>query len=211
MGNLFSGGSNNNNRISPHDRAVLDLKVQRDKLKDYKKKINGIIGRETEIAKEHLRAGQKQKALICLKKKKYQENLLDKAEAQLNNVEEMINQIEFAQIEQKVLAGLKQGTEVLKELNNMMKIEDVEKLMEDTEDAIAYQKEIGELLSGKLSSEDDEEIERELEMIIREQTGEVLEEAPEVPTTPLKTVPTEPKATSAEAARKKQKQELVAA
>ena len=39
-----------------------------------------------------------------------------------------------------MLEGLKNGNAVLTKLNNEMKIEDVEKLMQDTEDAIAYQK-----------------------------------------------------------------------
>jgi hypothetical protein len=38
MGGLFS--KRKKNRVNQHDKAVLDLKVARDKLKDYKKKVN---------------------------------------------------------------------------------------------------------------------------------------------------------------------------
>ena len=51
----------------------------------------------------------------------------------------MIHSIEFAQIESKVVAGLRSGTDALNKLNAMMKLDDVEKLMEDTRDAIEYQ------------------------------------------------------------------------
>lgn len=37
-----------------------------------------------------MKQGQKQKALRALKKKKYQEQLLSKAETQLNNIQEMV-------------------------------------------------------------------------------------------------------------------------
>lgn len=53
---------------------------------------------------------------------------------------DQVQSIEYALVEQKVLEGLKSGNEVLKQLNNEMRLEDVEKLMDDTADAIAYQK-----------------------------------------------------------------------
>ena len=54
-----------------------------------------------------------------------------------------------------------------------MKIEDVEKLMQDTEEAIQYQNEISELLSGALTLEDEEGIESELAQIIEKQTSQL--------------------------------------
>lgn len=40
MGNLFSGGKKKDKqKITPRDRAILDLKVQRDRLKQYQKKV----------------------------------------------------------------------------------------------------------------------------------------------------------------------------
>lgn len=49
-----------------------------------------MVARETEIAKELLKQSKKKQALLALKKKKYQEQLLSKAEAQLSNVSEMV-------------------------------------------------------------------------------------------------------------------------
>lgn len=46
-----------------------------------------------------------------------------------------------------------------------MSIEAVEELLLDTEEAIAHQKEIGEMLSQKLSDEDEEDILKELESL----------------------------------------------
>ena len=42
-------------------------------------------------------------------------------------------------MEAKVFEGLKQGNEVLKDLQGQMSLEDVENLMLDTQEAIEYQ------------------------------------------------------------------------
>jgi charged multivesicular body protein 6 len=42
-------------------------------------------------------------------------------------------------VEKDVVFGLQQGSTVLKEINKEMSLESVEKLMDDTADAIAYQ------------------------------------------------------------------------
>jgi charged multivesicular body protein 6 len=48
------------------------------------------VVRETQHAREALAGGNKQKALLFLKRKKYQESLLEKAEKQQENLEEMV-------------------------------------------------------------------------------------------------------------------------
>lgn len=50
-----------------------------------------------------------------------------------------MSSIEFSLVEKDVLFGIKQGSAVLKQLNSEMKVEDVEKLMSDTADGVAYQ------------------------------------------------------------------------
>ncbi|RUP46269.1 Snf7-domain-containing protein [Jimgerdemannia flammicorona] len=187
-------------KITSQDKAILDLKVQRDKLKQYNKKVNSlsdlserirvVCDKEVEIAKKHLAAGDKKKALLALKKKKYQETLLERTNAQLINLEEMTNSIEFALVEKQVFDGLKAGNNVLKEIQNEMSLEAVEKLMDETADAIAYQNvgwiwgcpEISELLSGKITAEDEEDVLQELEQL---QQLEIAEQLPVVPETKL--------------------------
>jgi hypothetical protein len=50
-----------------------------------------------------------------------------------------VSTIEFKLIEKDVLFGLKQGNSVLTQLHAEMSLEDVEKLMSETADAVAYQ------------------------------------------------------------------------
>jgi len=177
---LYHGAGSSKNKITSHDKAILDLKVQRDKLKQYQKKLQVIAHKEIEIAKQCLAQGNKRKALISLKKKKYQEQLLEKTDAQLMNLEDLTNSIEYALVEKQVLDGLAKGNEVLKEIHKEMSVEAVQKLMDDTADAIEYQNEINEILSGQMTAQDEEDVLRELEEL---QQQELESQMPAVPDT----------------------------
>lgn len=121
-------------------RAILDLKNQRDRLHQYQRRITVLTDRETEIAKECLARDDRRRALLALRRKKYQESLLEKTDGQLAQLEQLTGQVEFALVQKDVLFGLQQGTKVLQTINQEMGgIEGVEKLMGETEDARAYQ------------------------------------------------------------------------
>jgi len=160
--------------------------LQRDKLRQYQKK--AVLDREQVIAKAHLAVGQKDRAVIALRRRKYQQSLLLKTDGQLENLEQLVSTIEFSLVEVSVLHGLKQGNEVLKEIHKEMNIESVEKLMEETAEAREYQREIGELLSNRLTLDEEDAVQAEL----RELQADILQEAdstkeplhlPAVPTT----------------------------
>ncbi len=54
------------------------------------KKCRDVVAREVEAAKKLLGDGKKPQALLALKKKKYQEGLIEKSEGQLTNLEQMV-------------------------------------------------------------------------------------------------------------------------
>ncbi|KAH8923173.1 hypothetical protein BT69DRAFT_1219350 [Atractiella rhizophila] len=161
-------------KITAQDRAILSLKVQRDKLKQYQKQIEAVLNREQEIAKIALKEGKKDKALTALRRRKYQESLLSKTDTQLETLQNLVSSIEFALIEKDVMFGLQQGNDVLKELNKELSIEKVEKLMDDTAEAIAYQREVDELLSSKITADEEDEIQRELAALEAEEVRSVI-------------------------------------
>ncbi|PWY67444.1 SNF7 family protein [Aspergillus eucalypticola CBS 122712] len=169
------GNTNSTHKISAQDRAILDLKNQRDKLHQYQKRITVLTDRETEIAKQCLARNDRKRALLALRRKKYQESLLDKTDKQLEQLEQLTGQIEFALVQKDVLFGLQQGTKVLQTINKEMGgLEGVEKLMGETEEARAYQEEISEMLAGRLSTQDEDEVEEELEALQRDTQGPVV-------------------------------------
>jgi charged multivesicular body protein 6 len=148
------------------------MKNQRDKLRQYQKRITVITTRETEIARECLAKGDKAKALLALRRKKYQESLLSKTDSQLEQLEKLTSSVEFALVQKDVVYGLQQGTQVLNMIHKEMGgLEGVEKMMADTEEARRYQEEISEALAGQMSNEDEDEVEDELEAMEREVTG----------------------------------------
>lgn len=64
-----------------------------------------------------------------------------------------------------------------------MSLESVEKLMEETADAIAYQKEIDAVLAGAMSNQEEDEVEEELERMAAEERAK-LEPVPQLPNAP---------------------------
>ncbi|KAI1195977.1 charged multivesicular body protein 6 [Nemania serpens] len=160
---------NSNSRITAQDKAILDLKLQRDKLHQYQRRIVILTDKETDVARQMLAAGDKKRALLALRRKKYQEQLLAKTDAQLAQLEQLTRNVEFALIQKDVVFGLQQGTRVLREIHaEMGGIDHVEKLMGETADAIAYQKEVSEMLGGRITNQDEDEVEDELAALERE-------------------------------------------
>ncbi|XP_053468378.1 charged multivesicular body protein 6 isoform X2 [Ictalurus furcatus] len=184
MGNVFAR-KGCPSRVTEQDRAILQLKQQRDKLKQYQRKLTVQLEKERLLAKQLLKDGKKERALLLLKKKRYQDQLLDKTETQISNLEHMVQDLEFAQIEVKVLEGLKVGNDCLKKMHEALSIEEVERIMLETQDSVEYQKQISEMLAGSLSQEDEDAVLAELEAIIQDEDFQL----PEVPTEPLPAVP----------------------
>ncbi|WVR06449.1 hypothetical protein IAU60_003480 [Kwoniella sp. DSM 27419] len=155
-------------KITAQDRAVLDLKLQRDKMKQYQKRLQVVLDREEEIAKQALKEGNKKRALTALRQRKYQEQLLNKTDAQLVTLQELVSTIEFTQIQATVMHGLEMGADVLKQLHAEMSLDKVEKLMDRTREGVEYQREIDEALMSRMSPEEEEAVQAELEALQRE-------------------------------------------
>ncbi|EDV27916.1 uncharacterized protein TRIADDRAFT_52939 [Trichoplax adhaerens] len=189
MGALFgkSKPKEEKHQITEQDRAVLGLKQQRDKLQQYQKRIKISLEQERAFAKDLVKQKKVDKAKLLLKKKRYYESLLEKTDGQLDGLERMVNDVEFAKIQVQVVERLKQGNECLDRMHKMMSIEDVERIMDETQEAIEYQKQIDELLGNTLTDEDETAVLAELEQI----TQQELQNLPDVPAASLPATTTE--------------------
>ncbi|KAH0809000.1 hypothetical protein GEV33_013794 [Tenebrio molitor] len=191
MGIIF-GKKKPASRITQQDKAVLQLKQQRDKLKLYQRRIELSLESDRELAKKLLNKGQKERAKLLLRKKRYQESILQKTDNQLENMEKLTHDIEFAQVELQVINGLKQGNEALKKVNESLNIEDIEKILDETREGVEKQEEINALLMGGLTEEDETAVEGELAEMISQSLPSVPSEEPEqmegveVPESPVK-------------------------
>ncbi|KAG6878626.1 hypothetical protein C0993_001149 [Termitomyces sp. T159_Od127] len=138
---------------------------------------------EHTIAKDHLAAGQKDRAVIALRRRKYQQSLLLQTDSQLENLEQLVSTIEFSLVEVSVLHGLKQGNEVLKEIHKELNVESVGRLLEETQEAREYQREISEMLSNTLTLDEEEAVQTEL-LELEAQHLEALPQIVELPSVP---------------------------
>jgi hypothetical protein len=89
MGNA-SSKAKTNPVITTQDEAVLKMKIQRDNLEKYRKRIGTVLNRELEIARECLAKGDRKRAALALRKKKYQEQLLDQTDQHLDKLQDLV-------------------------------------------------------------------------------------------------------------------------
>lgn len=54
-------------------------------------------------------------------------------------MERLTHDIEYAQVEVQVVNGLKQGNEALKKVNEMLNIEDIERILDETREGVEKQ------------------------------------------------------------------------
>ncbi|CAH8603170.1 unnamed protein product [Heterobilharzia americana] len=148
--------------------------------------------------------GRKERALLLLKKKKYLENLIQKTGIQLSNIEQLVCDIEFAQVEVEVLSGIKRGNDALRNIQKVMSLDDAEQIMSDAREAVDYQRELNDIVSGGLSSEDYGDIERDLAHLLEDQVLHL----PDVPQHPIRDQAMEEK--SKDSARKERYKPAVA-
>lgn len=177
MGNVFVKKP----KVTEVDRAILTLKTQRRKLGQYQQQLEAVIEAEVKAAKELIAQKRKDRALIALKKKKAQEEILKNVDGWLMNVEQQLADIELASKQKAVFDSLKAGTNAIKAIQSEINIDDVQKLMDDTADAKAYQEEINAVL--QLSAEEEQEVMDEFDKLEEEMFVEELPEAPVEPVT----------------------------
>uniref|UniRef100_A0A1I7XND8 Charged multivesicular body protein 6 n=1 Tax=Heterorhabditis bacteriophora TaxID=37862 RepID=A0A1I7XND8_HETBA len=189
MGGLFSkkpqsSKAFNSCEITEQDQAILQLKSQRDKIKQFIKRKEKCIDRERILARQLIKDGKKDRALLLLKKKRYQENVIDQTLRELDNIDRMVQDLEFSEIQKRVVDGLRNGNEALKKMNAIFDFEEIERILDETREGAEYQEEINIMISGQLSSTDIMDVEKELDELLSDQL-EITITMPDVPTQEL--------------------------
>lgn len=169
MGNILSSSDKKKRKrkrggISDADRAVLDLKNARDRLRRYQAKLDSESATLTQQARQLLRAGKRDRALLTIKFRRFREEKINEIDRQLLTVESMVNSIEWQEEQATVVASLRSGTDALNALNKAISVESVEALLEETREALEKEQEISALLAQApvLSRDQEDEIDEEL-------------------------------------------------
>lgn len=120
---------------------------------------------------------------------------MENTDKQLENLEKLTSDLEFSQIEQKVLDGLKIGNEALKKVHEILTIDEVERILDETREGVEKQREIDAVINqhseSALTEQDEEDVLAELDALIGTEKSaaaaakEATVELPEVPTDEL--------------------------
>ena len=94
----------------------------------------------TEEAKQLLKRDLKDRALLVLKVKKFKEKEVTNIDGKLVSVHEMIQSVEWEYNNLEVMKALRSGTDALNKIHEQMSLEDVESLLEETNEAIQASK-----------------------------------------------------------------------
>jgi len=189
MGNLFGGNKRHKPnpesekkhaspepQVEDSDRAMLDLKGQKDQIVRQKRKIQQKLTKDEEAARALVKSGKKEQAMLVLRKKKQHQQLVDTCENHLLKLDDLIEQVEMAKVTKEVVEALASGTQTLKKLQQEIGSADhVAKIMDDTADAVEEMQEISDILAGQGIGADDADAAAELEALWAEQrAAEVL-------------------------------------
>ena len=151
--------------------------------------------REHDLAREALARRDRRAALLALRRKKYQETLLSRTDDQLAQLENLTQDVEFALVQKDVYFGLKQGAEVMKEIGREMGgLEGVERIIGESDREREYQKEVEDMLTGKMNLNEEDEVEEELAVLEKRINGKVTQERSEERQAKMPVMPEAPRA-----------------
>ena len=151
--------------VSEVDKAQAQLMVTRDDLRRYSKRLSTAIPHCKETIKTCLHSKRKHSAVLTLRKLKFLERSLETTESHLSQIEELMLRIDQSEVQSQVFDALRSGTDFLKAANAQLTIDDVEKLVEETQDAHEYQQRISDTLTKAGVAADEKELLSQLDAL----------------------------------------------
>ena len=152
--------------INEEEKALLDCKICRDKIKKYIKSLEKNAALKKEKAKEALQNKNKDRARLNLRQAKMYQEQIKTADGQLEMIETQISQIETAQSQRSAMSVLKEGNEVLKKLQSEVNAEKFQEIADDMEELKEQQNELSEFFKSRGIEENDEELDNELDKLL---------------------------------------------
>lgn len=160
---------------NPTDAAILEMKVQREKLQKATTKYSNLADRMKAAAIEAMKAPEnpahpekaKANALMLIRRSREYEKQIEQCSNTLLNVETSLSALEDGLIQLQVMKALEGGAKALDRINAQLSRAD--EVMDHLREALQQSREISDILASPLDSdgalamvEDDEELEAEL-------------------------------------------------
>mmetsp|Transcript_27958 Transcript_27958/g.43439 ORF Transcript_27958/g.43439 Transcript_27958/m.43439 type:complete len:223 (+) Transcript_27958:71-739(+) len=161
----------NHMQITSTDRAILDLKNARDRLRRYQLQLDKDQHKLLLRAHECKKANKQSAALNILKLRQYKLREASNVDNQLLKVHEMINAVGTKLDEAVILDALRQGTSALKQLHAERSVEDVLEIMDEMQEEVDIENEICGILGTSVDDFDDVEMEAELDLLEAEMSS----------------------------------------
>ena len=173
-------------KLDETEKAILECKKCRDKIKSLINRLSVREKKSKEKAKDLLKQKEKDRAKFYLRQGKLHQAQQKTYYGQLEMVENQIRQIESSKNLQECMNVLKNGNEVLKKIQDSIKIEEWEKIKDDMDELKEKDKEISSFLQeyGINENEYNQEVEDDLNKLISEIQGN--EQLPDVPKEEIK-------------------------
>ena len=169
-------------QLSQTEKAILDCKSCRDKIKRYIKSLEQKSENSMTKVRELLQKKQRDRAKFYLKQSKLFTEQTKVADGQLEMINQQISNIESTTNMNECAAVLSNGNKVLKELQNEVNIEHWENIRDDLDELKERDNEIKEFFKDKgLEQEElDEQCEDEINKLLEEIHGNDID-LPQVP------------------------------
>ena len=170
-------------QLNETENAILECKKCRDNINQYIKRLSQRQTKSREKAKELVRSNQKDRAKVYLRMAKLHGEQIKISEGQLEMVQNQISQIESSQNLQEIMNCLKQGNDVLRNIQNTINIEKWENVKIDMDELKEKDKEISDFFKeyGIDEEQCNEEVNNELDKLLNEIQGGNKVDLPSVP------------------------------
>ncbi|XP_044153037.1 charged multivesicular body protein 7-like isoform X1 [Bufo gargarizans] len=193
---FVQGGSNQVTPIRDTDLGIYDLQKSEKLLSERLQSACDESSRLTEEAKSFNKAGNKQQAVRCLRRRKVAENQISALQSKLDTVQSILERISMAETDRKVVSAYQAGVSALRSAMKDVSLEKAESLVDQIQEFCDLQDDVNQTLSSVGTSDldvDTDELERELnEILQKEEEVEVEVGLPDVPTGPLIASPQHP-------------------
>ncbi|XP_073478406.1 charged multivesicular body protein 7 isoform X1 [Aquarana catesbeiana] len=182
---FVQGGRTQVTPIGESDLGIYELQKGQKLLSLRVQKASEESDRLKEEAISFKRAGNKQQALRCMRRRKLSERRLSGLQNKLETVQSILERISIAETDRMVVSAYEMGVTALRTSLKDVSLEKTENLVDQIQEFCDLQDDVSETLARAVPGDidvDADELERELNEILQE----IPTDLPDVPTGPLK-------------------------